>query len=92
MWLEKHAIPYWDLCFVKDKPDVGADLYIEDTEKNVIALRGAGRPTIVFANVRNTRLPGVRLSNWHDVEELVLQEHERWQKNREAEFELLRVR
>jgi len=33
---------------VKDKPAVEADLYIEDTEKNIIALRGSGHPTIAF--------------------------------------------
>jgi 5'(3')-deoxyribonucleotidase len=57
-WLDKNDIPYWDLCFVKDKPVVGADLYMEDTPQNVIALREAGNPTIVFANNSNVGLPG----------------------------------
>ena len=31
-WLDFYDIPYWDLCLVRDKPSVGADLYIEDSE------------------------------------------------------------
>jgi len=38
-WLEHHGIPYWDLCFMKDKAAVGADLYVEDSPANVEALR-----------------------------------------------------
>src|SRR2546427_12984934 len=41
-WLDKHGIPYWDLCFMKDKEQVGADIYIEDGPKNVESLRGRG--------------------------------------------------
>lgn len=39
-WLDKYGIPYWDLCFMKDKAGVGADLYIEDSPTNIKALRG----------------------------------------------------
>jgi len=90
-WLERNGIPYWDLCFVKDKPVVGADLYIEDTPNNVIALREAGHPTIVFANTSNVELPGRRVSDWAEVEEIVIDEHERWRANRDAEEGLLAV-
>src|SRR6516164_5538967 len=30
-WLDHHGIPYWDLCFMKDKEQVGADVYVEDS-------------------------------------------------------------
>ena len=30
-WLDRYGIPYWDLCFMRDKDAVGADLYIEDS-------------------------------------------------------------
>jgi 5'(3')-deoxyribonucleotidase len=88
-WLDKHDIPYWDLCFVKDKPVVGADLYIEDTTRNIIALREAGRPTIIFTNNGNLSLPGRRVSDWKEVEVIVGEEHERWLSNRDAEAGLL---
>ncbi len=47
-WLDKYDIPYWDLCFMKDKAAVGADLYIEDSPGNVEALRNDEHTTIVF--------------------------------------------
>ena len=28
-WLDHNAIPYWDLCFMKDKDQVGADIYCD---------------------------------------------------------------
>jgi hypothetical protein len=38
-WLDEHGIPYWDLCFMKAKEQVGADIYVEDTPQNVRNLR-----------------------------------------------------
>jgi 5'(3')-deoxyribonucleotidase len=38
-WLDKNAIPYWDLCFMKQKEQVGADIYIEDNPMNIEKLR-----------------------------------------------------
>jgi 5'(3')-deoxyribonucleotidase len=88
-WLDHFGIPYWDLCFVKDKPVVGADLYIEDTETNIIALRAAGYPTIAFGNVTNQGLPGVRIEDWLEVEGVVRAEHARWRQNRAADENFL---
>lgn len=83
-WLDYHGIPYWDLCFLKDKAAVGADLYVEDAPENVEALRSAGLRTIVFINSTNRGLPGPRASNWEEVESLVLDEFEAWQTRTEA--------
>lgn len=77
-WLDNHGIPYWDLCFMKDKAAVGADLYIEDSPGNVQALRANGHPTIVFTNSTNVGLPGPRADSWDEVERLVLQEFRKW--------------
>jgi len=66
-WLEHHRIPYRDLCFIGDKPDVGADLYVDDAPNNVLALRATGRPAIVFDQPYNRHLPGPRATNWQDV-------------------------
>jgi 5'(3')-deoxyribonucleotidase len=70
-WLEHHGVPYWDLCFMKDKGAVGADLYIEDSPDNVRALRAGGHPTIVFENSTNRGLPEPRATSWRDVEAAV---------------------
>ena len=77
-WLEHHGIPYWDLCFMKDKAAVGADLYIEDSPENVAALRADGHETIVFRNSTNRQLPPPQAASWAEVEQLVAEEYARW--------------
>jgi len=79
-WLEHHGIPYWDLCFMRDKAAVGADLYIEDSPDHVQRLREDGHKTIVFTNSTNKDLPGPRADSWLEVESLVLKELKDWQK------------
>lgn len=79
-WLDNLGIPYWDLCFMKDKAAVGADLYIEDSPGNVQALRANGHRTIVFTNSTNLGLPGPRADSWDEVEQLVLQEFKKWKE------------
>lgn len=80
-WLDEHDIPYWDLCFMRDKAAVGADLYSEDSPDNVRLLRADGHPTIVFTNSTNRDLEGPRADNWEQVVELVLEELSRWQES-----------
>lgn len=79
-WLEHHGIPYCDLCFMKDKSAVGANLYIEDSPANVQALRANGHPTIVFTNSTNLELSGPRANSWEEIEDLVLQEFDKWKR------------
>ena len=55
-WLENHGIPYWDLCFMQHKTDVGANIYIEDTEKNIKEYERAGKKVIIFSNSTNSHL------------------------------------
>lgn len=83
-WLEHHGVPYWDLCFMKDKGAVGADLYIEDSPTNVLALRGGGHPTIVFENSTNVELEAPRARSWGEVEGLVGEAMGRWAADRGA--------
>jgi 5' nucleotidase, deoxy (Pyrimidine), cytosolic type C protein (NT5C) len=68
-WLDQHDFPYWDLCFMKDKAAVGADLYIEDSVSNVKALRAAAKKVIAFATPQNGELGPDRAQDWHEVEE-----------------------
>lgn len=76
-WLEKHGIPYWDLCFMSEKAAVGADLYLDDSPSNIEALRRQGLKAIVFTNSTNRNLPEPRVSSWDEVEVLVLGEMRR---------------
>ena len=77
-WLDAHDIPYWDLCFMKDKGAVGAHVYIDDSPGNVEGLREQGCRTIVFSNSTNRAICGPRADTWKDVERLVLESFEEW--------------
>ena len=79
-WLDSHDIPYWDLCFMKDKAAVGADLYIEDSPDNIEQLRADGNDTIVFSNSTNLHCPPPRTENWEEVFEIVMRKKEAWEK------------
>jgi 5'(3')-deoxyribonucleotidase len=70
-WLDRHGIPYWDLCFMKQKDQVGADIYVEDSPSNVAALRKAGHYTICFANSTNKLVEKPRAKTWQEVYRLV---------------------
>jgi 5'(3')-deoxyribonucleotidase len=70
-WLDRHGIPYWDLCFMKQKEQIGADIYIEDNPGNVEKLRRQGLYTICFANSTNKHIPPPRAHSWQEVYDLV---------------------
>lgn len=72
-WLDEARIPYRDLCFLGDKPEVGADVYIDDAPHNVTALRQAGNDVIVFEQPYNSDMDGPRAKSWDDVEHLVFE-------------------
>ncbi len=78
-WLDHHDIPYWDLCFMQEKAAVGADLYIEDSPRNIETLRAEDLPTIVFTNSTNELLAGPRADTWAQAVELVLEAKRKWE-------------
>lgn len=78
-WLEHHGVPYWDLCFMRDKAAVGADLYLEDNPANIEALRSTGHKTIVFTNSINKGVSGPRANSWNQVEQMVQEELKEWE-------------
>jgi 5'(3')-deoxyribonucleotidase len=71
-WLDANNIPYRDLCFLGRKPEVEADLYVDDAPHNVEALRDAGNTVIVFDQPYNGSVPGPRARRWTDVEQITL--------------------
>jgi 5'(3')-deoxyribonucleotidase len=81
-WLEAHGIPYWDICFMKEKGEVGADLYIEDSPNNIKALQAAGKDVLIFTNSTNKHVPGDRADTWEEVEKSVLRKVEIWEKSK----------
>jgi len=68
-FLDTHDIPYRDICFVKDKADVGCDLYIDDAPHNIEALRAKHGPSVamVYDQAYNRHVPGLRAKHWGDV-------------------------
>jgi hypothetical protein len=70
-WLDNHGIPYWDLCFMRDKEQVGADIYMDDSPDNVVRLREAGFYTICFGNSTNAHLGSPRAESWEHAYELI---------------------
>jgi 5'(3')-deoxyribonucleotidase len=87
-WLDYHDVPYWDLCFMKDKAAVGADLYIEDSPENIEKLRADGHPTIVLTNSTNRHMAGPRADTWEQVWSLVDEQMREWQARGGAKGEL----
>jgi 5'(3')-deoxyribonucleotidase len=77
-WLEENGIPYWDICFMKAKGDVGADLYIEDSPSNIAALETSGKKVLIFTNSTNKNVKGLRANNWDEAEEKVLEILAQW--------------
>lgn len=70
--LDRHNIPYRDLCFVADKTQVDCDIYLDDAPHNIEALRAVGRYAIVFDAPYNQHVPGPRARNWTEAADLVL--------------------
>jgi 5'(3')-deoxyribonucleotidase len=77
-WLEKHGVPYWDLCFMAAKSSVDADVYVEDSPTNICALRNVNKEVIVFRNSTNRRIPAPGASDWLEVERWVLGKFDSW--------------
>jgi len=70
-WLDHHGIPYWDLCFMKEKDQVGADIYVEDSPGNLERLRDRGHTAICFANSTNKNIGAPRAKTWEEVYKLI---------------------
>jgi 5'(3')-deoxyribonucleotidase len=79
-WLDAMRIPYWDLCFMREKDDVNADLYVEDTTFNVERLSATGAQVLVFANATNRDLDQSfqRAESWAEAETMIRQRYYRW--------------
>jgi 5'(3')-deoxyribonucleotidase len=79
-WLDQQGIPYWDLCFLRDKGAVGADLYLEDGPPYIKSLAKDGRRVIIFSNSTNRSLPGPRAENWEQAAAQITAAVDQWRK------------
>jgi len=71
-WLDEHSIPYRDLCFLGDKPQVEANAYVDDAPHNVAALRASGADAVIFSQPYNSDVEQPRAAGWSEVEDWVL--------------------
>jgi 5'(3')-deoxyribonucleotidase len=70
-WLDQHGIPYSDLCFMKEKDQVGADIYVDDAPINIERLREHGHYAICFGNSTNRMVTEPRAVDWVGVYSLI---------------------
>jgi 5'(3')-deoxyribonucleotidase len=70
-WLDTSGIPYRDLCFLGQKPQIEADAYVDDAPHNIEALQAEGNPVIIFDQPYNRDVIGPRARDWAEVELLV---------------------
>lgn len=83
-WLEQNGIFYKELCLIKDKSSVEADLYIEDSEENLIKLEQKGKNVICFSNSTNINFPArQRAYDWKQVGEMVRSHYYSWLNERD---------
>lgn len=80
-WLDAHAVPYWDLCLMRDKELVDASVYVEDSPHNIERLRAAGKDVIIFDNSTNVHVadqPGGRARSWIEAEAMIRARYYEW--------------
>lgn len=70
-WLDEHRVPYRDLCFLGEKPEVEANAYIEDAPHNIEALRASGNTVVVFEQPYNRNFAGPRATTWGEAEVII---------------------
>jgi 5'(3')-deoxyribonucleotidase len=73
-WLKYNNIPYDSLCFTGIKDNIGADLYIEDSPKNINDLRSSGYHTMVRDQLYNLKVHGPRLRTWVNSAQTIMDE------------------
>jgi 5'(3')-deoxyribonucleotidase len=77
-WLEAHGIPYWDLCLMRDKELVDANVYVEDSPENIERLQDCGKDVIILSNSTNRGQPGKRANTWREAESMIRRCYYSW--------------
>jgi len=72
-WLDRVGLPYRDICFLGHKPQVEADLYVDDAPHNVLGLREHGADVVVFDAPYNHDVDGPRAHTWAELEVLTVE-------------------
>ncbi|PKK89681.1 MAG: 5'-nucleotidase [Candidatus Wallbacteria bacterium HGW-Wallbacteria-1] len=75
-WLEKYGVPYWDICFLKDKNSINADLFIDDSPVNIEKFKAASKRVLIFGCPNNMGVQGDRADDWNQVYDYVKKDME----------------
>ncbi len=67
IWLDNNRIPYRDLMFVRHKPDVYADVYVDDSPENIFAFQKRNSEVIIYDTSYNQGIEGRRAKNWEQI-------------------------
>lgn len=66
---------------MRDKGEVGANLYVEDSPENVEELRRLNKDVLIFSNPTNRDVsddPGGRARNWLEAERKIREFYYKW--------------
>jgi 5'(3')-deoxyribonucleotidase len=77
-FLDHHGIPYWDLCFLRNKTLLNADLFVDDSKHNIDSLRAAGKDAVCLGNITNTDVAEPRFETWEAIESYIYAKHGLW--------------
>ncbi|MEZ5167714.1 MAG: hypothetical protein R2695_14980 [Acidimicrobiales bacterium] len=72
-WLDRHRVPYRDICFLGAKPEVEADCYVDDAPTTSTRSAALGNDVIVFDQPYNQGIDGLRATTWDEVESIVIE-------------------
>lgn len=74
-FLDAHNIPFRDIAITSLKTDIFADVYLDDSPKNIQAFQDKGANYIIFDRSYNQGLPGDRVFNWDECYNLILEKY-----------------
>lgn len=78
-WLENHGIPYRDLCLIRDKSSIRADLFVEDSIPNIVKIEEVNCPTICITNSTNVGINvPERANDWTEAETMIRKRYYEW--------------
>lgn len=68
-WLHLYNVCYDELCFVKNKTEIFADVYLDDSPAVIAECLENRKNYIIFDYAYNRDLPGARIRNWLELEQ-----------------------
>jgi hypothetical protein len=84
-WLDRNGFRYWDLCFMRDKEAVFANIYVDDTPSKVSELIANNSEekfkVLVFTDSTNAKLDfqgATRVDDWGQAEEVIRSDYHAW--------------